>query len=143
VSSKRTAGKKSHWWTLLGSWNSTVTATHLGKLSFCWNLFHLEDLQQMERPLALLACLCLLVFRWTCSHPETSRTISFLLSHFCSLGLHHSESRASVRSCSHVPCYVLFRRWHLVWGWEGRGQSAEGRSRMWFNAGHLLGSCLD
>lgn len=80
--SKWTLGKKSRWWTPLGSWSSTVTALHLGKLSFCWNS---EDLQQMEQLLALLACLCLLVFKWTCSYPETSCTVSFLLSHFCSL----------------------------------------------------------
>lgn len=133
-------GQKSHWWTLSDSWNSTVTALHWGKLSFCWDLFHLEHLQQMERPLALLARLCLLVFKWTCSHPETSRAVSFLLSHFCSPGLHNIESQAAVSGRSHIPCYALCSRWLLV---RGRGWNAEGRSRMWFPRGDLLGSCLD
>lgn len=107
--------KKSHRWTLLGSRNSTVTASHLGKLSFCRNHFHLEDLQQMERPLALLACLCLLVFRWTRHHPETSRTVSLLLSHFCSLGLRNAESQAWGWDCSHVSCSAYFV-WMVAFG---------------------------
>lgn len=60
----------------------------------------------MEQPLALLACSCLLVFKWTCSHPETSRTVS-LLSHFCSLGLDNIESQACVRGCSHMRCWFF------------------------------------
>lgn len=106
---RKRATEESHQWALLGSWNNTIMHCTWESLPFCQNLFHLEDLQQMVWPLALLACLCLLVFKWTCSHNETSCRVSFLLSHFWSLGIHNSESRTCARSSVQDSCYLVLR----------------------------------
>lgn len=125
---RKRATEKSHQWALLGSWNNTIMHCTWESLPFCRNLFHLGDLQQMVWPLALLACLCLLVFKWTCSHNETSCRVSFLLSHFWSLGIHNSESRTCARSSVQDSCYLVLRP-RLLRG-AGGGGEIKGRNEL-------------
>ena len=92
-------------------------------LPFCWNLFYLQDLQQMDWPLALLVCLCLYVLVVIMRPPAELLSCCHV---FGLWGYTMLRSRPVPEAVCRIPATFWSDHGFCV-GLGGRGWGAEGR----------------